>query len=735
MRNIFHFSPPFFPQHIPQPQPALQQQLNNAIVYSNEYEMGMLVDRALSAGARFNIRGEYATHPMVLAVRANKPCAIAVLMGRGVTLPDVPQEGTDLLMEACNAGHDEMSRVLLSVAGMEVEETNALGLMPLHFAIISGAPGTVQVILETDANVNAVIKAGSLDEYLDTFQEDQNFLPDDRVTPLMLAAALGNDAIVQQLLRAGADANLGIRSPLVIAVRKGHAATVKAFLDGGIDPNECYDESDYKGLQALIFPDATIECLRLLMPYVQLQEDDDGTYSPLRDALEQRLPSVVSLLLGSYGTSEDFSHKLNDCWTLIDLEEARSDELLELMTTAVARCKLVEEQEAFPELLDQIIEYCTDGEKIAYLGIFPSLLEPVIEKLREVKEDNSLNMAQSQLRTAFVLTHLEPELPRPTRSSIEPLPPDLVWKEKTDRTRYVQSQQLRSASSALIERATAQLRHAIDIDFFLKHRQAQEANMDMLSRIIESDLIDETGASTSLARLINNAWIQAAQYGVQWNVAPDSDKDANRFLLHTSRNLLRLQLEKFHSGLEIDNHYVEVLKKALSESSIPLRQFCTDPATWLRTLEHRNHLRPVDAAVLAIRLQIELGLSLYTARSIADAWHLAIEASRYGGGWATTAQLHQTIERSLAGTISEVMESDEAHTIVPASDRTMITAWCDIKRRYPHPARPPSTEVIGSGSSPDGARGRKRLADNQPDHLPPGKKHRLEHSVDDESSD
>lgn len=735
MRNIFHFAPPFFPQHIPQPQPALQQQLNNAIVYSNEYEMGMLVDRALSAGARFNIRGEYATHPMVLAVRANKPCAIAVLMARGVTLPDVPQEGTDLLMEACKAGYDEMSRVLLSVAGMEVEETNALGLMPLHFAILSGAPGTVQVILETDANVNAVIKAGSLDEYLDTFQEDQNFLPDDRVTPLMLAAALGNDAIVQQLLRAGADANLGIRSPLVIAVRKGHAATVKAFLDGGIDPNECYDESDYKGLQALIFPDATIECLRLLMPHVQLQEDDDGTYSPLRDALEQRLPSVVSLLLGSYGTSEDFSHKLNDCWTLIDMEEARSDELLELMTTAVARCKLVEEQEAFPELLDQIIEYCTDGEKIACLGIFPSLLEPVIEKLREVKEDNSLNMVQSQLRTAFVLTHLEPELPRPTRSSIEPLPPDLVWKEKTDRTRYVQSQQLRSASSALIERATAQLRHAINIDFFLKHRQAQEANMDMLYRIIESDLIDETGASTSLARLINNAWIQAAQYGVQWNVAPDSDKDANRFLLHTSRNLLRLQLEKFHSGLEIDNHYVEVLKKALSESSIPLRQFCTDPATWLRTLEHRNHLRPVAAAELAIRLQIELGLSLYTARSIADAWHLAIEASRYGGGWATTAQLHQTIERSLAGTISEVMESDEVHTIVPASDRTMITAWCDIKRRYPHPARPPSTEVIGSGSSPDGARGRKRLADNQPDHLPPGKKHRPEHSVDDESSD
>ena len=734
MHNIPHFAPPFFPQHIPQPQPALQQQLNNAIVYSNEYEMGMLVDRALSAGARFNIRGEYATHPMVLAVRANKPYAIAVLMARGVTLPDVPQDGTDLLMEACQAGYDEVSRALLSVAGMEVEETNALGLMPLHFAIISGAPGTVQVILETDANVNAVIKAGSLDEYLDTFQEDQNFMPDDRVTPLMLAAALGNDAIVQQLLRAGADANLGIRSPLVIAVRKGHAAAVKAFLDGGIDPNECHDESDYKGLRALIFPDATIECLRLIMPRIQLQEDDAEQYSPLHDALEQGLPSVVSLLLGSYGTSEDFSHKLNDCWTLIDLEEARSDELLELMTTAVARCKLIEEQEAFPELLDQIIEYCTDAEKIACLGIFPTLLEPVIEKLREVKEDNSLNKAQSQLRAAFVLTHLEPELPRPTRSSIEPLPPDLVWKEKTDRTRYVQSQQLRSAASALIEKATAQLRHAVNIDFFLKHRQAQEANMDMLSRIIESDLIDETGASTSLARLINNAWIQAAQYGVQWNIAPDSDKDANRFLLHTSRNLLRLQLEKFNSGLEIDNHYVEVLKKALSESSIPLRQFCTDPATWLRTLEHRNHLRPVDAAALAIRLQIELGLSLYTARSIADAWRLAIEAIRNDGAWSTTAQLHQEIAKSLAGTIGEVMNSTDAKNWVPKSDRDMIAAWCDTKRRDHHLSPAPSTDSRSPERSPDDARGRKRAADDEPVNSP-ARKERRSDDLADESSD
>jgi ankyrin repeat protein len=734
MHTIAPFSLPAHPQQNPPDQTALQQQLNNAIVYSAEHEIGMMVDRALSAGARLNLRVEYATHPLALAVRANQPWAIAVLMARGATLPDVPLDGTDLLMEACKAGHAEMARSLLSVAGMEIEGKNALGMMPLHFAIISGVPGAVKVLLEADANPDAIVKSGGLDEYLPTFQEEQNLLPDDRVTPLMLAAALGDDNIVQQLLRAGADPNVGTRLPLVIAARKGHTAVVKTFLDAGCDPNECYDESEHKGLQALIFPDTNIESLRLLLPRIRLKNAYVGRYSPLRDALTQDLLQVLALLLASHEDSDDLPGKLADCWTVADSLEDTPGEFLDLMTTAIARSNLVAEGEAFPELLDQIREHCNDDAKIACSGIFPSLLAPVREKLRKVKKDNSLSIAQGRLRAAFIITHLPPNIPGPALSSGEPLPPDMAWKEKTERARYEQSQQLRIAVNTVIERAVTRLRSTVDLDFFLNYRKEAASDMDMLWRIMDSDLIDDTGASTNLVQIIRDAWIQAAQWRTNWDVAPASEEDADHFLLHISHNLLRLQLEDFHSELEIDKHYADVLKKSLSEISIPLKHFCADPVTWLRTLEHRSHLRPVDSAALAIKLQIELGLPMHTARSIADAWHLAIEATRNGRTWRTTAQLHQELEKSLAGTIGEVMSSEQAQDVVPKSDRELITAWCATKRGATHTSPAPSTESLSTVRSPDDIRGRKRPVTDEPVNSPASKKHRPDNSVD-ESSD
>jgi hypothetical protein len=287
--------------------------------------------------------------------------------------------------------------------------------------------------------------------------------------------------------------------------------------------------------------------------------------------------------------------------------------------------------------------------------------------------------------------------------------------------------------NAIIDLATHRLRQTVDLDFFLTCRKAATEDIDMLSRIMHSDLTDETGASANLARIIRNAWIEAAQASANWNVAPDSDKDAFRFLLHSSRNLMRRQLEDFHSELEMDQHCTEVLKKSLSELPIPLRHFCTDPATWLRKWEHRNHLRPVDAAALAPKLQIELGVSSHTARSIADAWHLVIEAVRNGRTWHTTAQLHQEIEKSLAGTINEVMNSDDAKAVIPKSDRALIGAWSASKLMNPHNSPAPSTESPSPESDHHDSRGHKRAASDDPENSPASKKRRSDNSVDDSS--
>lgn len=733
MFNNVHFPPHPFPQHFAPSQPALQLQLNNAIVYGSEQEMGMLVDRALNAGARFDLQAPYASHPMVLAVRANKPWAVAILMARGVPLPYVPADGTDLLMESCRAGHTEMARALLTVGEMTPAEKNNLGMMALHFALLSGTSETVQLLLEHGANCHMPVDASALDAPLNQFQQEQNFLPDDSVTPLLMAVALGRVDLVRQLLEAGADGNFGARSPIVVAVRRGDAAVVQALLDTGYDPNECIDEQDNEGLAALIYPDAGIDCLRLLMPHFPLGEISDDEYSPLHDAIRQNLPQVVALLLASFGPDEGLARQLEDCWVEAADTEKSPGGLLDLMTAAIARREPFEDREAFCELLDQVVEHCTDNGEIGRLGIFASLIAPAGDELREVRDDNDLRGGQSRLQAALILLRQLPEPRQPASSQGHALAPDQAWKEKTERQRFEQCGHLRAAANALVEHAAGRLRQALDLDFFEECRK-RAGNADDLRWLIDAELTGSTGAPDDLVEIIRNAWIQASQWAEELGMAHYSADDAAHYLLQMARHQIRKKLQDFDSELESGRHCAEILGEALPVISTQISRFCADPAVWIRHLENRNHLRPVDPAALAARLAKELLLPPETARRIADAWHRVIETVRNGGRWTTTIQLHQRIEQSLAATLEEVMTSDEAREVIAASDREAITAWCERKGIHPRSIPDSPSDASDSEGGPAIIRVSKRPATGEPEGAPAGKKPRSEPSPD-ESTD
>lgn len=729
MFNNVHFPPHPYPQFFAPNQPALQLQLNNAIIYGSEQEMGMLVDRALNAGARFDLQAPYASHPMVLAVRANKPWAVAILMARGVPLPDMPADRTDLLMESCRAGHTEMARALLTVGEMTPAEENNLGMTALHFAVLSGSSETVQLLLDSGADCDVPVDAGDLDAPLDELQQEQNFLPDDSVTPLMMAVALGRADLVRQLLEAGAHMNIGPRSALVVAVRQGNAAVVQAFLDTGHDPNDCIDEHDNEGLEALIYPEAGIDCLRLLMPHFPLGEISDGGYSPLADAVSQNLPQVAALLLASFGTDEDLARRLEDCWDDAARTEQSPGALLDLLTAAIARREPFEDREAFAELLNQIVEHCTDNGQLGRLGVFASLISPARDALRGVLQDNTLWMAQGRLLASLILVRHLPELRQPAPTQAPPLGPDQAWVEKTERLRFEQCGHLRAAANALVEHAAGRLRQALDLDFFEKCRK-ESVGADYLHLLIDAELTNSTGAPDDLVRIIRNAWIQASRWAEELRMAQYSADDAAHYLLQMARHQIRRQLQDFDSELESGRHCATILREALPALSTPISRFCADPAMWLRHLENRNHLRPVDPAALAARLAKELLLPPETARKIADAWHRVIETVRNGGRWATTTQLHQRIEQSLAGTIEEVMSSDEAREVIPAADREAITAWCERKRIRPQSVSASPGETSSSEGSPAVIRGGKRPAAGEPDDAPKGKKSRSVSSSD-----
>ena len=89
---------------------------------------------------------------------------------------------------------------------------------PLHEAIINGNAVAVRELLNNGYDVNTLDRFGD--------------------TALSEAAAHGYIDIVQMLLDAGADLNLGNETPLYIAARNGHINIVQALIDAGADLNQ-----------------------------------------------------------------------------------------------------------------------------------------------------------------------------------------------------------------------------------------------------------------------------------------------------------------------------------------------------------------------------------------------------------------------------------------------------------------------------------------------------------------
>jgi ankyrin repeat protein len=144
--------------------------------------------------------------------------------------------GESRVADAAMQGDRETVRTLLK-QGVDVNAAQGDGTTALHWAARSGDVDLAQMLLYAGANVRATTRLGGY-------------------TPLIFAAETGNAAMLDALLKAGADPKIASSTgvtPLMMAAKSGKADAVRLLIERGADVNA---KEPVRGETALMFATA-----------------------------------------------------------------------------------------------------------------------------------------------------------------------------------------------------------------------------------------------------------------------------------------------------------------------------------------------------------------------------------------------------------------------------------------------------------------------------------------------
>lgn len=172
---------------------------------------------------------------LVEAVRSGNVDCARLLLVAGADSNSRDGEGATLLMLACYAGNLPMVLALIE-AGADVNASDEGGWTPLMKAahnveLDRGFPDVAQALIDAGANVEMPISYG--------------------IRPLMLAAGYGETAVVETLLKTGADVmarNEGGLTALMMVKQKHYVDVInllhEAERDAGVGEGSCLSKNE-----------------------------------------------------------------------------------------------------------------------------------------------------------------------------------------------------------------------------------------------------------------------------------------------------------------------------------------------------------------------------------------------------------------------------------------------------------------------------------------------------------
>jgi uncharacterized protein len=226
-----------------------------ALFWAASRNDAQMVDLLLRAGAEVNAANDYGATALYVAAANADEAVVAKLLdakadpNRALSSDETP------LMQAARRGKDGVVRLLLARgANPNAKESNG-GQTALMWAVSERHPGVAEALIKGGADVHAKSNSGSTALMLAAQQGDADSariliaagarvnekMTRTALTPLLIASAMGHEAVASQLLEKGADPNVvddrGF-APLHYAARdKNAVGVVKALLKHRADPN------------------------------------------------------------------------------------------------------------------------------------------------------------------------------------------------------------------------------------------------------------------------------------------------------------------------------------------------------------------------------------------------------------------------------------------------------------------------------------------------------------------
>ncbi|XP_015206498.2 ankyrin repeat and SOCS box protein 2 isoform X4 [Lepisosteus oculatus] len=230
-----------------------------------------IIDLLVQAGANIESTNIYGITPLFVAAQSGQVAAVRYLINIGADVNTQASDKATALYEASKNGHTEVVELLLSY-NADANKPSKDGLLPLHIASQRGHDGKKLIAFEPfPYNNEQAVKIISLlipvtskcrikrsgisplhlaaernhDEVLElliesgfdvntTLSNDRSRLYEDRrSTPLYFAVSNNNINATQMLLEAGANPNIDILNPLLVAIRQGCITTIKLLLQHG----------------------------------------------------------------------------------------------------------------------------------------------------------------------------------------------------------------------------------------------------------------------------------------------------------------------------------------------------------------------------------------------------------------------------------------------------------------------------------------------------------------------